>query len=86
MSQMIKEKKIKTAIGMCVVDITKFLMRKHNYSQEQAYAHFMRMELYHLLLDEESGMFLEPNEYLFECCEIEDEKGTEALYDFIKIV
>jgi hypothetical protein len=28
-------------------------------------------------------MYLESNEYLFECCEMEESNGADALYDFI---
>jgi hypothetical protein len=45
----------------------------------------MSMELYQLLRDTDSGMYLEPNDYLFECCEIEESRGKDALYEFIKI-
>jgi hypothetical protein len=45
----------------------------------------MGMELYQLLMDTDSGMYLEPNDYLFECCEIEESRGIDALYEFIKI-
>jgi hypothetical protein len=79
------ESKIETAKGMCVVDVTKFLMVRNHWTNDIAYAHLMGMELYQLLLDTDSGMYLEPNDYLFECCEIEESKGIEALYDFIQI-
>ncbi len=79
------ESKIETAKGMCVVDVTKFLMNRNNWSDDVAYAHFMGMELYKILVDTDSGMYLEPNDYLFECCEIEESRGVDALYDFIKI-
>lgn len=79
------EGKIETAKGMCVVDVTKFLMNRNNWSDDVAYAHFMGMELYKILVDTDSGMYLEPNDYLFECCEIEESRGVDALYDFIKI-
>jgi hypothetical protein len=80
------ERKIETAKGMCVVDITKFLMSKNNWTNDVAYAHFMGMELYQLLMDTDSGMYLEPNDYLFECCETEESKGIDALYDFIRML
>ncbi len=80
------ENKIETAKGMCVVDVTKFLMDRNHWMQDVAYAYFMGMELYQLLMDTDSGMYLEPNEYLFECCEIEESRGIDALYDFIAVV
>jgi hypothetical protein len=50
------ESKIETAKGMCVVDVTKFLMKRNNCTGDVAYAHFMGMELYQLLMDTDSGM------------------------------
>lgn len=70
---------------MCAVSLTKFLMKKNNWAQDTAYAHFMGMELYRLLMDTDSGMYLEPDGYLFECCEIEEGCGIDALYGFIKV-
>lgn len=43
----------------------------------------MEMELYELLLDTDTRLFLEPNEFLIRCCEMECDKGKEALYKFI---
>jgi hypothetical protein len=79
-----RESKIRTAKGMCVINITKFLMKRNNLTHDTAYAHLMSMELYKLLMDTDSRMYLEPNEYLYKCCDIEDSKGIDALYDFIK--
>jgi hypothetical protein len=79
------ESKIETVKGLCVVDVTKFLMHRNNCTHDVAFAHFMEMALYQLLMDTDSGMYLEPNEYLFECCEIEESRGVDALYDFIRV-
>ena len=78
-----KESKIKTTIGLCVVALSKFLMKKYNVSEEEAYQRLMEMELYELLLDVDTRLYLEPNEFLIRCCEIECDKGKEALYRFI---
>ena len=43
----------------------------------------LAMELYKLLLDSETRLFLETNEYLCEACDEEMEKGADALYEFI---
>ena len=79
------ERKIETAKGMCAVFLTKFLMKRNNWAQDTSYAYFMGMELYQLLMDTDTGMYLEPDEYLFECCEIEASCGVDVLYDFIKV-
>lgn len=77
------ESKIETTKGLCVVAITRFLMNESGWGQEQAYAHLLEMELYKLLMDDETRMFLETNEYLCKCCKIEVEQGVDALYRFI---
>ena len=79
------ESKIETAKGMCVIAITKHLMTKNGWSPDNAFAHLMGMELYQLLMDTDSRMFLEPNEYLCKCCDIEERDGVDALYDFIRV-
>ena len=77
-----KESKIETTIGLCVVALSKFLMKKYSVLEE-AYQRLMEMELYELLLDTDTRLYLEPNEFLIQCCEIECDKGKEALYRFI---
>ena len=78
-----KGSKIETTIGLCVVALSKFLMKKYNVSEDEAYQRLMEMELYELLLDVDTRLYLEPNEFLIRCCEIECDKGKEALYRFI---
>ena len=75
--------KIETTTGMCVVALTKHLMKKQNIDYEEAYKKLLVMELYRLLLDSETRLFLETNEYLCEACDEELEKGADALYEFI---
>lgn len=77
------ESKIETTKGLCVVALTRYLMEIYGIKQEDAYKHLLHMELYGLLMDEGTGLYLESNAYLCECCKIECEKGTDALYDFI---
>ncbi|MCI9282225.1 MAG: hypothetical protein HFG56_02930 [Lachnospiraceae bacterium] len=78
-----KESKIETTIGLCVVALSKFLMKKYSVLEEEAYQRLMEMELYELLLDTDTRLYLESNEFLIQCCEIECDKGKEALYRFI---
>lgn len=75
--------KIETTMGFCVVALTKYLMEAYGKSQDEAYKQLMRMELYGLLMDEDTRLFLEPNDYLCECCRIECENGAEDLYKYI---
>ena len=74
------EGRIETTTGMCVVALTKHLMKKQNIDYETAYKKLLTTELYKLLLDSETRLFLETNEYL---CAEELEKGADALYEFI---
>ena len=80
-----KESKIETTIGLCVVALSKFLMKKYSVSEEEAYQRLMEMELYELLPDVDTRLYLEPNEFLIECCKLECDEGKEALYRFISV-
>ena len=46
---MVRGSKIETTIGLCVVALSKFLMKKYGISEEEAYQHLMEMDLYELL-------------------------------------
>ena len=76
------ESRIETTTGMCVVALTKHLMKTQNTDYERAYKRLLSMELYKLLLDVETRLFLETNEYLCEACDKEQE-GVDVLYEFI---
>jgi len=54
-------------------------------SKEEAYQRLMEMELYELLPDVDTRLYLEPNEFLIECCKLECDEGKEALYRFISV-
>jgi hypothetical protein len=77
------ENKMETAKGWCVIALTKYLMERYHKSQDAAYQQLIGMELYQLLMDEGTGLFLETNDYLCKCCELECEQGEDALYHFI---
>lgn len=77
------ESKIETTIGLSVVALTRFLMSKYQLNQEAAYRKLMGTELFKLLNDEETRLYLETNEYLCQACKAEVDGGIEALYTFI---
>ncbi len=78
-----KESRIETTTGMCVVALTKHLMKRQNIDYESAYKMLLGMEIYKLLSDAETRLFFETNEYLCEACDNELKGGTDALYEYI---
>lgn len=79
------ESRIETVKGLCVVALTRHIMETCNLSQESAFEKLLNMELYSLLLDTETRLFLETNDYLCRCCDVELGEGIEALYQFINV-
>lgn len=77
------ESKIETTIGMSVVALTKHIMQKENLDYVVAYKKLLTTELYKLLLDVETQLFLETDEYLCEAYDKEAELGKDALYEYI---
>lgn len=77
------ENKFETAVGMCVIALTRYIMEKCGLNQEDAYKKLVGMELYKLLNDQETNMYLEPNAYLCEVCEKELSESVDAMYEFI---
>lgn len=75
--------KAKTALGLSVVAITKYLMERFSIGHEEAYRRLAATDFFELLNDLGTGLYLEPDEYLCEGCLLELEKGPEAMYEFI---
>lgn len=78
-----EKSKIETVLGMCVVTLTKYIMKIQNIGYEAAYKRLLTTELYKLLQDSRTQLILETNEYLCEACRIELMKGKEELYEYI---
>lgn len=79
------ESRIETVKGLCVVALTRHIMETFNLSQENAFEKLLNTELYSLLMDTETRLFLETNDYLCRCCDKEFGEGVEALYQFINM-
>ena len=77
------ENKVETVKGLCVVALTKHLMEKLGILQDKAYARLIQTELYQLLMDTETNLFLETNAYLCMACDKELDSGIDSLYEFI---
>ena len=76
--------KARVAIGNKVVELTRYIMSQDGVSQDVAYAKLFRMELFKLLSDPGTRLFLEEDDYLRQACETELTKGADSLYEFIK--
>lgn len=78
------ESKIQTAIAASAVGLTRHLMATRNLAQDDAYRALCAMETFKLLSNPETRLFLEPNDYLCKCLDVESVSGVDALYDFIR--
>lgn len=77
------ESKIEVTTGMCVVALTRHIMQKKQVDYEKAYKMLLNSEVYKLLQDAETRLFLETNEYLAEAYDCELDFGKDALYEYI---
>ena len=58
-------------------------MSKYSLNNEDAYKKLLNSETYRILMESNSGLFLETDSYLNNALDIEFEKDNEALYDYI---
>lgn len=80
---MMSQSKIETTIGMCVIALTRHIMQKEDVDNESAYKCLLQTELYDLLKDPDSRLYLETNDYLIKAYDTELTGGKNALYNFI---
>ena len=78
-----EEAKIEHLKGLAVINATKHLMEKYNLNHEDAYKKLLNSETYRILMESDSGLFLESDTYLNSALDTEFEKDKESLYDFI---
>ena len=76
--------KANTVVGHCVIDLTKYIMAKDGLSADAAYRKLFATELYKLLNDYDTRLFLEDGEYLRQAYDIEMSEGIDAMYAFIR--
>ena len=77
------ESKIQTATGMCVVDLTKYLVSKYNLSLDEAFLKLQGTLFFSILNNPESGLFTEQNDFLFAALDKELEEFPEFLSEFL---
>lgn len=68
---------------LSVINATKHIMSKYSLNYEDAYKKLLNSETYRILMESNSGLFLETDSYLNNALDIEFEKDKEALYDYI---
>ena len=68
---------------LSVINATKQIMAKYSLIHEDAFKNLLNSETYRILMESNSGLFLETDSYLNNALDIEFEKDKEALYDYI---
>lgn len=74
---------IKSAIQSKVICLVKFDMNLHKINEEKAYINVMQTELFKLLKDESTKLYLEPKEFIEEAYKIEINTSSEDMLRFI---
>ncbi len=80
------EDKIQSAINLKVICLVKWIMEQKKITEDAAYEQLLPMELYRMLTDEETGIYLEPIEYIYDCYKIETEQGPEQLIQYVSLL
>ena len=75
--------KIEHLKGLSVINATKHLMAKYNLNHEDAYKKLLKSETYRILMENDSGLFLESDSYMNIALDTEFDNNKEALYDYI---
>lgn len=77
------ELKVEHLKGLCVINATKYFMEKEGISHEEAYKKLLTSETYKILMNTDSSLYLESDDYLIDAFNIEFSQGKEALYSFL---
>jgi len=77
------EPKIEHLKGLAVINATKHLMAKYDLNHENAYKKLLNSETYRILMQSDSGLYLESDNYLNTALDFEFEKNKDALYEYI---
>ena len=74
MLPLIDEAQIEHLKGLSVINATKHLMTKYNLNHEDAYKKLLNSETYRILMENDSGLFLESDSYLNSALDAEFDK------------
>ena len=80
---MLSDNKIEIAIQSKVIYLTKKIMQNENCNEEIAYKNLINTKIYEMLLNKESGLYLEPAEFITEAYELERDSSIEDMIEFI---
>ena len=78
-----EETMIKSAIQSKIICLVKFDMNIHKINEEKAYINVMQTELFKLLRDTSTKLYLEPKEFIEEAYKIEINKSSSDMLKFI---
>lgn len=78
------ELKIEHMKGLCIIEATKYLMQKDNISHEEAFKKILSTDFYNLLMNTDTSIYLENDNYIKEALTLELSEGKSAMYDFIQ--
>ena len=78
-----KESRIELAKASCVIALTKHIMQKYGIDLKAAYIKLMNSMLYELLMDSNSRLYLEPNDYLIQAYNVETDLGIDEFCSYI---
>lgn len=74
---------IKSAIQSKIICLVKLDMHIHKINEDKAYINVMQTELFKLLKDESTKLYLEPKEFIEEAYKIEINKSSSDMLKFI---
>ena len=77
------ENKIKTATGLCIVNLTQSIMKNYAINESQAYEKLISTDFFTMLNDPESNLFLESDSFLTTALNYELNGKKEKMIEYI---
>jgi len=77
------DERIRNTIGECAIGLTRHIMSRDSVSHDVAYCKLLGSELFKLVSDPDTRLYLEPNSELARLYDIERQSGPVALYNAI---
>lgn len=80
---MIDNNKKEAAIKTKIITLTKIIMQLEKCNEQNAYKRLATTHLYELILNKNTGLYLEPIEFIVKAYEIERTKSIDEMVQFI---